>query len=182
MHRRRIARGSCLALVIAAQVPIGCSMVTHAGGPTLGATGYLYQGGQASRGFPYTAEAIRGATIEAMTDLGIQAVQQSADGPGAVRLDGQTVDGRRATIRIGVGALPVVAVRVGWFGDEPLSRAILDRIGIRLGTLPVEAIPAEPPSDPGGPTLNSFFSRGEVRPGTPLPIDGDVGYRDSPIP
>jgi hypothetical protein len=39
------------------------------------------------------------------------------------------------------------------FGDEPLSRALLERAAIRLGMLPPAAIPENPPSAPTIPLL-----------------------------
>jgi hypothetical protein len=52
-----------------------------------------------------------------------------------------------------------VSCRIGWFGDEPLSRTLLDRVGVRLGLLPPAAIPDQPPS---APAANPLFSRAAV--------------------
>ncbi len=52
-----------------------------------------------------------------------------------------------------------VSCRVGWFGDELFSKALLRRVGIRLGTPPPEAIPEKAPSSPAG---NPYFSREAV--------------------
>ena len=48
-----------------------------------------------------------------------------------------------------------VSCRIGLFGDEPLSKALLERTGVRLGTLPPAAIPDNPRARPAS---NPFFS------------------------
>ena len=50
-----------------------------------------------------------------------------------------------ATIRSHQGQTQV-GIRAGWFGDEPLSRTFLERVGVRLGSKPPEAIPTEAPA------------------------------------
>jgi hypothetical protein len=72
-----------------------------------------------------------------------------------------------------------VTIRIGWFGDEPLSRALMDRIGIRLGTLPPAAIPVEPPSSPAG---NPFFSKNAVSDAEMLKDQADAPYSDKTVP
>ena len=72
-----------------------------------------------------------------------------------------------------------VGVRAGWFGDEAMSKAPLDRVGVRLGNQPPEAIPTETPSTPAG---NPFFSRKAV---SDLEMFRDIAeapYRDRVIP
>ncbi|MHC5542385.1 DUF3568 family protein, partial [Singulisphaera rosea] len=72
-----------------------------------------------------------------------------------------------------------VSVRIGWFGDEPLSKALMDRIGVRLGTLPPTAIPTDPPSEPGS---NPYFSKSAIPDSVMLRDQADAIYRDSPVP
>ena len=66
-----------------------------------------------------------------------------------MRVEAETADNRKviATLRSHQG-ITQVTVRVGWFGDEPLSRSLLERVGVSLGSRPPEAIPATAPSSP----------------------------------
>jgi hypothetical protein len=72
-----------------------------------------------------------------------------------------------------------VAVRAGWFGDEPLSQAILERVGIRLGNRNPESIPTKAPS---APSANPFFSRDAVPDSVMLRDFAEAPYRDRVIP
>ena len=99
---------------------------------------------------------------------------------GVMRVEAQTADNRKvvATIRNHQG-ITLVAVRVGWFGDEPLSRSLLERVGVRLGSRPPEAIPSAAPSSPSG---NPFFARGAVPDSEMLRDFAEAPYRDRVIP
>ena len=68
-----------------------------------------------------------------------------------------------------------VSCRIGWFGDEPLSRTLLERIGVRLGTLPPAAIPDRPPS---APASNPIFSRDAVPDSVIFRDFAEAPYRD----
>jgi hypothetical protein len=68
---------------------------------------------------------------------------------------------------------------VGWFGDEPLSRALLERAGVRLGSRDPEAIPAAAPS---APSHNPFFSRSAVPDAVMLRDLAESLQRDRVIP
>ena len=87
-------------------------------------------------------------------------------------------DGRAVTVvaRRQGRAATAVAVRVGRFGDSPLSSALLERLGVRLGTLPPAPVPAGPP--PSSPNSNPYFSRGGPMPAEILRERADAGYRD----
>ena len=94
-----------------------------------------------------------------MEDLRIQAVRQINDGSTIV-FEGTTADNRNASVTLRPNSLGTrLTARVGLFGDQALSRAIMDRIGIRLGSLPPAAIPEEPPSTPAS---NPYFSRSAI--------------------
>jgi hypothetical protein len=82
------------------------------------------------------------------------------------------------TVRTLAGSSTTTA-RVGWFGDQALSRAILDRIGVRLGELPPEPIPDTIPSTPA---RNPFFSREAVPDEIMLRDQADAAFNDRVIP
>ena len=71
-----------------------------------------------------------------------------------------------------------VGCRVGWFGDEPLSKAILERIGIRLELLPPAPIPDKPPSSPAP---NPFLLRDEALKDGMVRDMIEAPYRDRPV-
>ncbi len=78
----------------------------------------------------------------------------------------------------------VVTTKIGWRGDEALSRAILDRASIRQGTLPASAVPAEPPSGAVAtePDAGPTRSRAGVSDETMLRNQLESGYGSSPVP
>jgi hypothetical protein len=169
-----------MATVTAALGAAGCMTLGLAAAPTVGAPGYVYQAGRASQAFIFPIEQVQGAVLESMADLEFHDVHELHEAT-RVTFQGKAVDGRHATVTIdSQNSVPVVSVRIGWLGDEPLSKALMDRIGIRLGTLPPSAIPAEPPSSPT--TTSSLISRPKSRNPEMLPIQGAIGYRDTPIP
>ncbi len=149
---RRIMLG--IALVAAGAVMDGCSTIAPMA-PLHGDVSYGYRAGAASQGFPRAPAEVQQAALDAMADMSIHSVRVSPD-EGGVTLSGTTADGQGASVSIKKrGAFASAIVRIGWFGNEALSRAVLDRIGIRLGTLPPEAIPAEPPAQSRTPIFSS---------------------------
>ena len=186
----------------------GCTVIGPTWGSAVGATAFSYQAGKASQGFGSSGAQVQAAALEAMADLGIHSVRQSEhlshdpaeparlgvspSTQSLVTFDGRTVDGRHATITVTsrvagpdatrpeIARPVIVTARFGWIGDEALAKALMDRIGIRLGTLPPSAIPAEPPSDA---SITSLFSGGDKKPAAGM-IRGqaDAGYRDTPVP
>jgi hypothetical protein len=100
--------------------------------------------------------------------------------PRGATLSGRVPDGRPVTVTVrSRGAGSAVGVRVGRFGDEALGRALLDRVGVRLGTRPPAPIAPETPSTPGS---NPFFSRAAVPDAVMLRDQAEAGYRDRPAP
>ena len=109
--------------------------------------------------FGFPSSTVTAAVLEAMQDLNIAVTRRDHDGL-ASQIDGRTADNRGVTITLRPQKpITRVSCRVGWFGDELFSKALLRRVGIRLGTLPPEAIPEKPPSSPAG---NPYFSREAV--------------------
>jgi hypothetical protein len=168
-----------VAALPAVVVPAGCRTVAPVAGPAIEAAGFAYGGGKATQEFAFPTTVVQPAIAAAMADLGITQVRQRHDGASRIS-EGTTADGRSATVTVrpGTGAARVT-VRIGWFGDEPYSRALLERVGVRLGTLPATPIPAEPPSSPGA---NPFFSRRAIPDAMQFRDEADAHFRDSPVP
>ena len=62
------------------------------------------------------------------------------------------------------GANSTVSAKVGWMGDEPLTRAMLDRLGSRQGTLPPQPLPAGVEADEAPPPRTQpILARDAVR-------------------
>lgn len=152
---------SCAALILLSTLG-GCRAMGPIGteGPSLVVPTYAYASGTASQGFARPRGEVESALREAMEDLAIRRVGLiEADGE-QTKVRGRTNDGRRVElVLVDRGPATETRVRVGLFGDEALAKAVLERVGVRLGTLPPEAIPASVPSDPDG---NPYFSRGAV--------------------
>jgi hypothetical protein len=86
------------------------------------------------------------AVVEAMDDLQMTSVKRGRDGA-VYKIDAKSADNRSVTVTVRPHQQAAkISCRVGWFGDEPLSRAVLERVGIRLGTLPPAPIPESPPA------------------------------------
>jgi hypothetical protein len=173
---RRIA---LTAAALAGLATTGCMTVGPIAAPALSASGFSYSAGRAMQDFAYPAPALQSAATGAMEDLRIHSVHLAHEG-GALVYQGSTADDRRVSLTVRPNqAITRVSVRIGWFGDEPLSRALMDRIGIRLGSLPPSAVPVDPPS---APESNPFFSRDAIPDSVMLRDQADAMYRDTPVP
>ncbi|WP_165222156.1 DUF3568 family protein [Aquisphaera insulae] len=164
----------CLLLLVS-----GCATIPN--GAELAATtsSFAYSTGRGTQSFASTPSMVISALNSAMTDLDMSEVRVIRE-IGISRVQARTSDRRSisATVRFFQGAT-TVAVRIGWFGDEPLSRALLDRVGVRLGTKEPEAIPEVAPSEPSG---NPFFSRRAVSDEEMLRDFVEAPYRDRVVP
>ena len=140
---------------------------------------FSYTAGRATQDFALPPSVVLATVPQAMDDLRIQAVHQTHN-VGVVNFEGTTPDNRTATVAVRPrGATTRVHVRVGWFGDEPLSRAVMDRLGVRLGSLPASAIPVDPPSSPGS---NPYFSREAIPDTLMFREQAESRYRDTTVP
>ncbi len=140
---------------------------------------FEFSTGQGAQTFPAPSSAVAVAVAEALSDLDMRDVRPLRDGA-VLRYEAVTKDDRScsATIRSLAGS-STATVRVGWFGDEALSRAILDRVAVRLGERPPEPIPDEPPSTPA---RNPFFSRDAVPDSVMLRDQVEAPYNDRVVP
>jgi hypothetical protein len=138
-----------------------------------------YAGGRSIQDFARSPSELGATVAEAMADLKMTSLERARDGL-VYKISAKTADSRSVlvTMRPHQG-LTRLACRVGLFGDEPLSKALLQRVGIRLGTLPPAPIPEDIPSKP---SPNPFFSRDAVPDEVFLRDIADAPYRDRVIP
>jgi hypothetical protein len=117
-----------------------------------------------------------------MDDLRIRPSPSLHDA-GTISVEGTTADNRHVVVTLEpTPGSTRVRTRIGWFGDEPLSRALMDRLAIRLGALPPSAVKVEPPAasatDPAA-SRDAVPASGMIHD----QIDGgfrtDGGFRDS---
>jgi hypothetical protein len=177
-----------VAVIMVSAASAGCSTVTPSAVKAMADSappadpGYTYSAGRATQTFASSAKAVAPAVMAAMDDLRIEGVRAGNDS-GMVIFEGTTADHRRASVmlRPQKQGSTRLTTRIGLFGDEPLSRALMDRVGIRLGELPPAPIPAEIPSNPSpNPFIN--FSR-SVGPQSEMLRDmADSRFRDTPVP
>jgi hypothetical protein len=138
--------------------------------------------GRAYRGsteFKATPAAVAEAATQAMADLKMSASSTRHDGA-VIQVLGETADQRAVTVTIRPGvAATRISSRIGWFGDPPLSEALTERTGIRLGAFPPKPIPENPPSEPSS---NPYFSRGAIPDEIMYRDLVDAPYRDRVVP
>jgi hypothetical protein len=105
-----------------------------------------YGGGRAVQEFVIPGDRVRVAVSEALDDLKMTSIKGKRNGA-VIEVNARTEDNRAVlvTVRPHDGQTRV-SCRIGLFGDELLSKAVLERTAIRLGTLPPAAIPDKPPS------------------------------------
>lgn len=177
--RRTMRRIALAAAGLSGLLTIGCSTVGPVAGPVMNASAFTYTAGRATQDFPYPPATLQSAITGALDDLRVHSIHLTNDA-GILVYNGSTADNRRVSVTIRPNqAVSRLSIRIGWFGDEPLSRALMDRIGIRLGELPPSAIPIDPPSEPAS---NPYFSRDAVPDSVMLRDQADAMYRDSPVP
>lgn len=173
---RRMTR-ACMALV--GMVFAGCMTVSPVAGPAQVMSGFKYSVGQASQVFVATPATVESALRSAMDDLRIRPSPTRHDA-GSATVEGTTADNRRVVVTL----MPTpgstrVKTRIGWLGDEPLSRALMDRLAIRLGVITPSTVEVKPPT---APASQSRFSRDAVPDSTMLRDHIDGGFSDSPVP
>ena len=176
MRVQRIALGLLMAGGVAQS---GCATVTPTPERVMNAEA-AYSGGRAMQDFSVPSTKVGTAVTEAMADLKMTSIQPGRDGV-AYKIQAKTEDKRTVmvTLRPHQKMQTRVSCRVGLFGDEPLAKALLERTGVRLGTLPPAAIPEHVPSSPGS---NPFFSRDAVPDAEMLRDAVEAPYRDRVVP
>jgi len=144
MKAKRLGRHLLYAAAaILALVNGGCLWVAAgaAGGAAVGAA-YYY--GKVYQTFPSSLDDGMAASRTALSDLGMPVLEEQRDGGNAF-IKSQTSDGDPVRIYLepeaskfpADGPLTKVTVRVGAFGDHPVSNRVLDQIGVHLAPAPV---------------------------------------------
>jgi hypothetical protein len=147
--------------------------------PAKGATEIVYSGGRAIQDFSIPLTNVGNAVTEAMADLKLTAIQPGRDGV-CYKIQAKTEDNRTVMVTLRPHQMQTrVGCRVGLFGDEPLTVALLERTGIRLGILPPAPIPEHVPSSPGS---NPFFAKSAVPDAEMLRDVVEAPYRDRVVP
>ena len=171
-------------MILAASMLAGCSTTGPFGREKLALPiGPSYVGGRGMQMFP-TSSALLVNVKEAMSDVGIHTVVQNEDPGGVIILEGKTADDRKARVTIQTsGVNSTISAKISWLGDEPLTRALLERIGSRQGTMPppptIDTTPAgEEPAD--RPKKQAMFSRDAVSDATMLRDQIDSGIMPAP--
>ena len=177
MHRRRLMAAGLLAAALAG----GCSTTNPFGRERLAvdpATQYV--GGRGWGMYPTTDDIV--ANVRgAMTDLGMRSIHQVPEPNGVIALEATTADRRSARATIATtGVRSTVALKVGWAGDEPLTRSFLQKVEDRQGALAPSLIPAEP--DPAEPAPGGRFARSAVPDAVMQRNQLDQGFRVSESP
>jgi hypothetical protein len=157
----------------------GCATLPRVLGDAAAEPGFSYGLGRGTQSFSAPLSTVIAAVLEGMGDLNVTSIVPTREGPVA-RIEGTTEDRRRIVVMLHTNqGITQVAVRAGWFGDESLSQALVERVGIRLGTRTPESIPAKAPSSP---SANPFFSRDAVSDSVMLRDFAEAPYRDRVIP
>jgi len=183
---RRIALRAT-ALLLTASAGSGCQTTGPAAIKALGrsenpspsGSDYAYGGGWAAQTFRQAPATVQPAVLGALDDLRVHSVKQTSDG-GSIVFEAKTADNRHATVSL----LPQsqgtrLAARVGLFGDQALSRALMDRVGMRLGDRPPAPVPDTPPSEPAS---NPYFSRSAISDAEMLKDQAEAPYRSTAVP
>lgn len=128
---------TCLFLLILATVPLpGCFLLLLGGGAAVGAGAVAYKHGELSSVEAATFERTWEAVHEAMRDLGFVITDQQKEADSAT-VEARTADNTEVKIQLSAKSPQAteVSIRVGMFGNEALSRTILEKMKRNLGTL-----------------------------------------------
>jgi hypothetical protein len=150
-------------MILAVSMIAGCSTTGPFGRERLSLpVGPSYVGGRGMQMFPTSPDLLTNVK-DAMSDVGIHAIVQNEDPSGLIILEGKTADERKARVTIQVsGTNSTVSAKIGWMGDEPITRTILDRLGARQGTMPAMPLPADSAKPADAPRTQPILSRDAV--------------------
>jgi hypothetical protein len=135
----------------------GCLLVA-AGAAGGAAAGYAYYKGRICQSYVADFEDAWAATHTALAELGLPVISEERQ-TNCGTIKSQTSDGDRVRIALDVipsripveGSLTRICVRVGTFGDHPVSERVLSQVGAHLVVGPV-VYPPPGPVPPPSPT------------------------------
>jgi Protein of unknown function (DUF3568) len=135
----------------------GClgAIILGAGAAAAGGAwaGYSYQNGKLFRDYPGDFAQAHAAVLTAMGEMGLVLLSHEQGDAGKETISTRTTDNAPVKIYLTTGVSPVpsdgavtrIAVRVGVFGNDDVSRRILDQIGKHLAApLPPAFVPSQP--------------------------------------
>ncbi len=119
--------------VIAIGSQLGCAVLLVGGGAVAGAGMVAYAKGELTAAETADLDRVWAAAQGAMDDLDF-VIESRLTTAGSAKLIARGAGSRRVTVVVErrVGNLTSITVRVGFFGDEPLSRLVLKKIRRRL--------------------------------------------------
>jgi len=169
---RRISTRSLVVFLLLAAWAIGqggCLWVA-AGAAAGGAAGYAYYQGKTCHSFAANFVDAWVATHTALGELGLPILKEERnEGSGVIK--SQTSDGDR--IRIALDAIPSripaegmltrICIRVGTFGDHPVSERVLNQVGAHLAPASATLSPLVPgaASQPLAPPISTLSQTAE---------------------
>jgi hypothetical protein len=132
----------------------GC-LVAAAGAAGGAAVGYAYYKGKVQQDYNATFEDTWAATHAALAELGMPVVSESRESATSGFIESRDADNDRVGISLesfpspfpAEGVLTRLGVRVGTFGDYPLSDRIASQVGAHL-------VPRAAPAPPGAPSAS----------------------------
>jgi hypothetical protein len=147
----------------------GCLLVA-AGAAAGGAAGYAYYRGKLSRGYVGQCDTVWTATNTALAQLGMPLLRQERTATGGW-IETRTADDGRVRISLEEEPSKIpsdppithVGIRVGTFGDDPVSNRILDQIAVNLTS------PRSPPLANPSVVPTSFTNSAEPERIAPVP-------------
>lgn len=175
---RRLCR-LLVPLVLLTQV--GCFWVAF-GATAAGVAGYAYWQGKVCHAYAADLNDAVQATKTALAELGMPILKEEpGDGKAVIR--SRAADGTRVNIKLrremsqipSEGAITEICVRVGAFGDHPLSGRVLYQISAHLVAVP-------PPGSPAPPTPGLPPATMAPPPGTPGPMAPPLPPGATPLP
>jgi hypothetical protein len=113
----------------------GCFLLLLGSGAAVGAGAVAYSHGELVSVEPAKFEPTWDGVQEAVRDLGLVVTDQHKE-PDAASLDARTADNEEVTIHLSAKSVTAteIRIRVGTFGNEALSRVILEKIKRNIGT------------------------------------------------
>ena len=163
MHQaRRIANFSLKPLALAlALLTSGCSTTNYFGREKLALSAApKFVGGRGYAMYATTPNLTENIK-QTMTELGMNAIHPVPEPNGGSGLEATSADHRNVRVSIhSTGVRSTIGIKVGWLGDEPLSRSFLDQLENLQGKLPESALP-DPEVEKAG-MFSSRFAREAV--------------------